>query len=49
MWFILGVQPPSVMDIFREANAKKRLENLELQRNIAEARVRERTKTTNDI
>ena len=34
----LGIQPVSVTDLLRERNAKKRLEHLELQRNIAKAR-----------
>lgn len=34
----LGVQPKTIMDLYRERNAKKRLEHLELQQNIAKSR-----------
>lgn len=35
--FFLGIQPRSVTDLYRERNEKKRLEHLELQRNILQA------------
>jgi hypothetical protein len=48
-WFIfLGIQPRSVTDLFRERNAKQRLEHLELQQNIAQARDRVKTTTVDD-
>jgi hypothetical protein len=49
-WFIfLGIQPRSVTDLFRERNAKQRLEHLELQQNIAQARDRVKTTTVDDL
>ncbi|CAF0811939.1 unnamed protein product [Rotaria sp. Silwood1] len=44
-----GIQPVSVTDLFRERSAKKRLEHLELQRNIAKARDSTKTTTGKDL
>jgi hypothetical protein len=49
MIIVLGVQPVSVTDLFKERNAKERLEHLELQRNIAQARATAKTTTVNDL
>jgi len=47
--FFLGIQPSTVSDLFRERNAKRRLEHLELQQNIIQARDRTKTTTVNDL
>ncbi|CAF0885987.1 unnamed protein product [Rotaria sordida] len=44
-----GAQPVSVTDLFRERNAKKRLEHLELQRSISKARDSAKTTTVKDL
>jgi hypothetical protein len=49
LFFLLGIQPVSVVDLFRERNAKKRLEHLELQRNILQARNNAKQTTVNDL
>jgi hypothetical protein len=45
----LGIQPRSVADLFRERSAKQRLEHLELQQNITQARDKAKTTTVNDL
>jgi len=49
LFFLLGIQPVSVVDLFRERNAKQRLEHLELQRNILQARNNAKQTTVNDL
>ncbi|UJR36465.1 hypothetical protein I4U23_029189 [Adineta vaga] len=44
-----GIQPPTVMDLFREHNAKRKLEHLELQRSITQAHNKVKTIAKNDL
>lgn len=46
---LLGIQPVTVTDVFRERSAKQRLEHLELQRNIARARDMAKSSGTKDL
>ncbi|CAF1110646.1 unnamed protein product [Adineta steineri] len=47
--YLNGVKPPSVMDVFRDRSAKQKLEHIELQRNIMQARNNAKTTTVNDL
>jgi len=44
-----GIQPIQVTDIYREFQAKRKLEHVELQRNIIEARNSVTSKTSSDL
>ncbi|CAF0780509.1 unnamed protein product [Adineta ricciae] len=41
-----GIQPPTAMDLYRQRNAKEKLERLELQRNILQIYRNTNTSTT---